>query len=126
MAERKVALVTGGSAGIGVAVARKLDAGGARIALVARTEKTLREAAAALHDAEIFPLDVKDLAAVAVPDSTPALESVSPGGRLVADQLTYGVVPPLAANVTPAYGRLSPAIGNEAVVIVGAGLMTSV
>ena len=65
MAERKVALVTGGSAGIGLAVARKLDASGIRIALVARTEKTLREAASALHDAEIFPLDVKDLAALA-------------------------------------------------------------
>ena len=58
MAERKIALVTGGSAGIGLAVARKLDAGGARVALVARTEKTLREAAAGLHDAETFQLDV--------------------------------------------------------------------
>ena len=65
MAERKIALVTGGSAGIGLAVARRLDAAGARVALVARTEKTLREAAASLHDAEVFPLDMKDLAAVA-------------------------------------------------------------
>jgi short-subunit dehydrogenase len=61
----KIALVTGGSAGIGLAVARKLDASGARVALVARTEKTLREAAASLHDAEIFPFDVGDLPAVA-------------------------------------------------------------
>ncbi len=66
MADGKIALVTGGSAGIGLAVARKLAADGTRVALVARTEKTLREAAAALPGmAEIFPLDVKDLAAVA-------------------------------------------------------------
>lgn len=63
---QRVALVTGGSAGIGLAVARKLVAGGTRVALVARTGITLREAAAALPGmAEIFPLDVKDLPAVA-------------------------------------------------------------
>jgi len=63
----KIALVTGGSAGIGLAVARKLAAAGTRVALVARTERTLREAADSLGPgvAEIFPLDVKDLAAVA-------------------------------------------------------------
>lgn len=63
---QKVALVTGGSAGIGLAVARKLAFSGIRVALVARTERTLREAAAALPGgAEIFPLDVKDLPALA-------------------------------------------------------------
>ena len=63
---QKVALVTGGSAGIGLAVARKLVADGTRVALAARTERTLREAAATLAGmAEIFPLDVKDLPAVA-------------------------------------------------------------
>ena len=62
----KIALITGGSAGIGLAVARKLAAEGTRVALVARTERTLREAAATLSGmAEIFPLDVKDLPAVA-------------------------------------------------------------
>ena len=66
MADEKIALVTGGSAGIGLAVARRLVADGTRVALVARTERTLREAAAALPGmAEIFPLDVKDLPAVA-------------------------------------------------------------
>ena len=63
----KVALVTGGSSGIGLAVARKLAASGARVALVARTEPALREAAASLGEgrAAIFPLDVRDLAALA-------------------------------------------------------------
>ncbi|HEY5677427.1 MAG TPA: SDR family NAD(P)-dependent oxidoreductase, partial [Myxococcales bacterium] len=60
-----IALVTGASAGIGLSVARKLAAGGWRVALVARTERTLREAAAMLPAgaAEIFACDVGDLAA---------------------------------------------------------------
>jgi short-subunit dehydrogenase len=63
----KVALVTGGSAGIGLATVRKLVAAGARVAVVARTEKTLREAVASLPagSAEAFALDVGDLAAAA-------------------------------------------------------------
>lgn len=67
MPEQKIALVTGGSTGIGLAVARRLAASGVRLALVARTERTLREAAGSLGPgvAEVFPLDVKDLAAVA-------------------------------------------------------------
>jgi len=67
MAEAKIALVTGGSAGIGLAVARRLAAAGTRVALVARTERTLREAAESLGPgmAEVFPLDVSDLPAVA-------------------------------------------------------------
>jgi short-subunit dehydrogenase len=60
----KVALVTGASAGIGLAVSEKLAAQGAKVAMVARTEKTLREAAARIGG-EAFPLDVMDLAAVA-------------------------------------------------------------
>jgi short-subunit dehydrogenase len=55
----KVALVTGASAGIGLEVSRKLSALGVRVAMIARTEKTLR--AAAVANAEVFPLDVSDL-----------------------------------------------------------------
>jgi short-subunit dehydrogenase len=59
----KVALVTGASAGIGLEVSRKLAALGARVAMVARTEKTLK--AAAVPGAEIFPFDVGNLAKLA-------------------------------------------------------------
>ncbi len=60
-----VALVTGASAGIGLSVSRKLAAQGWRIALVARTERTLREASASLPpgSGEVFVCDVQDLAA---------------------------------------------------------------
>src|SRR5205823_2662498 len=61
-----VALITGGSSGIGLAVAKAWVARGGKVALVARTEKTLREAADGLSgQAEVFPLDVKDLPALA-------------------------------------------------------------
>jgi len=59
------AVVTGGSRGIGVAVARGLVAEGARVALVARTEEPLRQAAAALGgDVLVAPADTTDDAAV--------------------------------------------------------------
>lgn len=63
----RVALVTGASAGIGLAVCRQLVARGARVAMVARTEATLAAAAAELGGGEHavpFPLDVGDLAAL--------------------------------------------------------------
>src|SRR6267143_1276511 len=64
MLEGKIALVTGASSGIGLAVARAVVAGGGKVALVARTEATLREAARELgpERAAIYPLDVTDLA----------------------------------------------------------------
>ncbi len=62
----KVAIVTGASSGIGLAVAEQLVAAGAKVALVARTRSKLEEAAARLGDnAAAFPLDVTDFAAAA-------------------------------------------------------------
>ena len=61
-----VALITGGSTGIGLAVARRWIAEGGRAALVARGEAKLDEAVAALGKgrAAAFPLDVGDLRAL--------------------------------------------------------------
>jgi short-subunit dehydrogenase len=61
--EQKIALITGGSAGIGLATARLLAARGTRVALVARTEKTLRDAAQELGG-EAFVCDMNDLPSV--------------------------------------------------------------
>jgi NAD(P)-dependent dehydrogenase (short-subunit alcohol dehydrogenase family) len=63
----RVALVTGASSGIGLAVARKLAAEGARVALVARTASTLEAAVAEIggERAAAFPCDVTDLARLA-------------------------------------------------------------
>ena len=59
------AIVTGGSRGIGLAVARGLRAEGARVAIVARHEERLRAAAAELGPEVLaVPADTTDDAAV--------------------------------------------------------------
>lgn len=61
------ALVTGGGSGIGLAVARRLAAGGARVTLMGRDEARLRAAADGLNtdrDAGVAVADVTDAAAV--------------------------------------------------------------
>jgi hypothetical protein len=62
----RVAIVTGASSGIGLAVARSLCARGAKVALVARSEGKLVAIAEELGRgrAESFPLDVTDRAAL--------------------------------------------------------------
>lgn len=60
----RLALVTGASAGIGLATARALSAGGARVLLVARRVDRLRSLVAELPGSRALPLDVRDLAAV--------------------------------------------------------------
>ena len=64
----KVAWITGGGSGIGLAGARELAKAGARVVISGRTEKTLREAEKqlkALGDAEATLLDVADKKQVA-------------------------------------------------------------
>ena len=68
-ATRPFAVVTGGSQGIGFAIADRLAARGAAILLVARTASTLETAAAAIrasHAAEVatLPLDLTDAGAL--------------------------------------------------------------
>lgn len=63
----KVALITGGSSGIGLALAKAWVKAGGRAALIARTEKTLNEAVALLGGeahAAAFSLDVTKLDAL--------------------------------------------------------------
>ena len=75
----KVALVTGASAGIGLAITEALLARGATVIMVARTAATLRAEAARLGDRAVpWPLDVGDLARV---QALPA-EIVARFGRL--------------------------------------------
>ncbi|MBW3654003.1 MAG: SDR family NAD(P)-dependent oxidoreductase [Actinobacteria bacterium] len=58
-------LITGGSSGIGLACARELTAGGARIVLLARGEEGLRQAAASLDPAPAtLSADVTDATAM--------------------------------------------------------------
>ena len=58
----KVALITGGSSGVGLSFARRLSQAGAYVALVARQMSGLEEAARQLGTKRVtlFPLDVGD------------------------------------------------------------------
>ncbi len=63
----QVAVITGGSSGIGLALARLMAAQGARVALVARRREPLESALASLpgEGHRIYPCDVADMDAVA-------------------------------------------------------------
>ena len=66
MLENKVAIVTGASSGIGLALARRLAAERASVALVARTKDKLEAIAAEIGKdrAAVFALDVRDFSAL--------------------------------------------------------------
>ncbi|MCZ6598684.1 MAG: SDR family NAD(P)-dependent oxidoreductase [Planctomycetota bacterium] len=61
--ENKLALVTGATSGIGLAVARSLAAEGARLVLTARGEEKLRAVASEIPGATPLVLDARDAAA---------------------------------------------------------------
>jgi NADP-dependent 3-hydroxy acid dehydrogenase YdfG len=62
----KTALVTGASRGIGATIAAAIANAGARVALLARTEATLREVAARIGNESVaIPCDISDAACVA-------------------------------------------------------------
>lgn len=61
----KVALVTGGSSGIGLAIAAKLAAEGCKVAIAGRDKDKLAKAVAGIGGAKAFSGDVRDPAQVA-------------------------------------------------------------
>lgn len=65
--QKKVAVITGGSVGIGAATARRFAARGAQVALIARTaadlEKVVQEIQGSAGTARAYPTDVADIAA---------------------------------------------------------------
>jgi hypothetical protein len=94
----KVALVTGGSKGIGLGIARMLAAEGARVAVAARDAERVRDAAAQI-DGHGIVFDSNDLDAVpgAIADAEAAL------GRSTSMSRTPAVRPPaLTRSASPA------------------------
>ena len=93
----KSVVITGGSRGLGLVLARQLAADGARLTLIARDESELRRAADDIHDHEpsadvlIVPADVREREDV---------------GRAVAQTITR-------------YGRIDVLINNAGIIQVG-------
>ncbi len=62
--DKKIALVTGGGSGIGLAIAKSLVAAGMRTLVVGRDEAKLLRACEELGDSEAFVCDLSDLSAI--------------------------------------------------------------
>ena len=69
----QVAVITGGAAGIGLAVAKKLAECGARLSIWDLSEKAMAEARAIFPDAQFLPVNIADYASVEA--ATSAAES---------------------------------------------------
>src|SRR5262249_47615461 len=76
----RTAIVTGAGRGIGAAIARGLDAAGARVALIARTESELHEGGAGGGNAAVVVM--ADLGTAAGPAAAAAAALDAFGGRL--------------------------------------------
>jgi NAD(P)-dependent dehydrogenase (short-subunit alcohol dehydrogenase family) len=76
----RTAIVTGAGRGIGAAIARSLDAAGARVGLVARTESELKEVAAGLANEPV--VIVADLGAIDGPAAAAGQAIDTFGGRV--------------------------------------------
>src|SRR5687768_7481179 len=76
----RTAVVSGASRGIGAAIARALDAAGARVALVARTKRALDDIAADLGNAPVVV--AADLGTVEGPAAAAAAATEVFGGRI--------------------------------------------
>lgn len=96
----RVALVIGGSSGIGLASARLLARDGARVTIAGRTASKLAEAAARLAD-EGLHVAVAPSDAMHAPDVAHAVDQASDGGRLD------------AAVVVPGGGSIKPVLLYE-------------
>lgn len=99
----KVALVTGGGSGIGRAIAESLAAEGCKVAIVGRTEATLRETAEANstpHPIRTYGCDVGDRDAVAKMFTALAADSGSPD--ILVNSAGINVSNRMMSNLDPA------------------------
>ena len=89
----KVAVVTGGSSGIGPETARVLSAAGARVVVGARDTKKAEQALSGVNEVEVWPLDLADPDSVdrfarSFVDSGSALDVLINNARVMAAPLT--------------------------------------